>query len=114
MGSWVGPDGLQVLLGEGALVSGGEPVTPSHSSAAGSDEAAGDSVEIRSTMLDRQSKLDTTGFLLLLTSPGKSTVQKAVSILLLHSYHCSVLLFGVRMTLREIRINALTYHLEFR
>lgn len=76
MGSWVGPDGLQVLFGEGTLVSGGEPVTPSHSSAAGSEEAAGDSVEIRSTMLDRQSKLDTTGFLLLLTSPGKPIIKQ--------------------------------------
>lgn len=84
MGSWLGPDGLQVLFGEGALVSGGEPVTPSHSSAAGSeeeeeeeeDEEEGDSVEIRSTILDRQSKLDTTGFLLLLTSPGQSRFRK--------------------------------------
>lgn len=87
MGSWLGPDGLHVLFGEGALVSGGEPVTPSHSSAAGSEEEEdeedeeeeGDSVEIRSTILDRQSKLDTTGFLLLLTSPVQSTIQKTVS-----------------------------------
>lgn len=86
MGSWLWPDGLQVLFGEGTLVSGGEPVTPSHSSAAGSEEAAGGSVEIRSTILDRQSKLDTTGFLLLLTSPGKPTVQETVSITLHHGY----------------------------
>lgn len=73
-----------MLFGDGTLVSGEEPATPSHSSGAGSEEATGDSVEILSTILDRQSKLDTTGFLLLLASADKSTIKKNVSITIIH------------------------------
>lgn len=97
------------MLGEGTLVSDGEPETPSHRSGAESEEAAaGDSVEIRSTILDRQSKLDTTGFLLLLTSPAIFTIQNVLAI-----YYILSKGYFVRTTLRNICFYMLTYHLEF-